>query len=229
MCPYTRITYRCGHSELIPGPNCDDLRDELARVGGEAALLTPEGRKAHQFVFPESCNPGEHNTTATISNRCCSWGCHLTTHAATAANTSADQNTEHVTDTENTCMPQDFGFVERNSDVAMGNVSDNTKPEAAAGVQQGLTDRSMAEGVTSGLNASTRTPDHARQEGAGQPPDNRAFRTFLNEHGAVQTPYVDDAGEEDGEDDDDDDDEDSEEEDGIIREEDWLEDGKVFD
>ncbi|KAI0138658.1 hypothetical protein F4776DRAFT_663027 [Hypoxylon sp. NC0597] len=75
MCQYAYVTYRCGHSELLAGPNCETLRYELSRIHREASAWTPEGLQTIPFTWQDSCGPGQQNTVNITSDNWCGWEC----------------------------------------------------------------------------------------------------------------------------------------------------------
>ncbi|OTA88560.1 hypothetical protein M434DRAFT_34828 [Hypoxylon sp. CO27-5] len=75
MCQYVHVTYRCGHSELLAGPNCETMRYELSRIHREVSAWTAEGRQTIPFMWQESCSPGQHNIVNIASGNFCGWEC----------------------------------------------------------------------------------------------------------------------------------------------------------
>ncbi|KAI1143648.1 hypothetical protein F5Y05DRAFT_407054 [Hypoxylon sp. FL0543] len=75
MCRYANVTYRCGHSELLAGPNCELLLHELSRIDHEPSAWTPEGLRTLPFHLPEICSPSSENTVDIVSGNFCGWEC----------------------------------------------------------------------------------------------------------------------------------------------------------
>ncbi|KAG9246504.1 hypothetical protein BJ878DRAFT_279668 [Calycina marina] len=57
MCIYYLISNRCGHLQLIAGPNCQLLYHQLQRIN------SPYERERYEIPFevPEQCRPNECN------------------------------------------------------------------------------------------------------------------------------------------------------------------------
>ncbi|KAI2631069.1 hypothetical protein GGR54DRAFT_183616 [Hypoxylon sp. NC1633] len=79
MCHYVEVTYRCAHSELLAGPNCEGVLAQLSRIN-DASAWTPEGQRELPFDWPETCQPSLRNTCLVHSGFFCGWEC-LNSHA----------------------------------------------------------------------------------------------------------------------------------------------------
>ncbi|KAI8966696.1 hypothetical protein F5Y11DRAFT_414 [Daldinia sp. FL1419] len=74
MCQYVFVTYRCAHTQLLAGPNCTVVLQQLSRIHQPEAW-TPEGLKDLPFEWPDTCLPGDHNVVLVPSDKWCGWEC----------------------------------------------------------------------------------------------------------------------------------------------------------
>ncbi|KAI1378397.1 hypothetical protein F4677DRAFT_443610 [Hypoxylon crocopeplum] len=74
MCQYVQVTYRCGHTELLAGPNCQTMLAELFRIYA-ASSWTSEGLQSVPFALPEFCLPDDGNMCRVSSGAFCGWEC----------------------------------------------------------------------------------------------------------------------------------------------------------
>ncbi|KAI0377104.1 hypothetical protein F5Y04DRAFT_191224 [Hypomontagnella monticulosa] len=78
MCYYVNVTYRCGHQDLLAGPNCKPSMEQLSRIHTDASAWTTPGRRTLPFEWPDECHPNEENTTKVTSDAWCGWECRNT-------------------------------------------------------------------------------------------------------------------------------------------------------
>ncbi|KAI1410550.1 hypothetical protein F5Y13DRAFT_202028 [Hypoxylon sp. FL1857] len=129
MCQYAYVTYRCGHGELLAGPNCETLMYELSRIHREPSAWTPAGQETIPFLWPESCSPTQHNTTGITSGNWCGWECR-NSHSADTASMYADtealgEQTEHIDAIENSYYSSDAGRMPWYFDYSGPNIVDS--------------------------------------------------------------------------------------------------------
>ncbi|KAI2623919.1 hypothetical protein GGS26DRAFT_214068 [Hypomontagnella submonticulosa] len=172
MCQYVTVTYRCGHKDLLAGPGCADLMNQLSRIHTEPAAWTTAGRQTLPFKWADECHPGPDNTTDVISDAWCGWECRNSTDGV---------NWDEVADIlASTCADVD---VNRDSGIESGashkgpdqQVQDNTTNDAAgpyhvsnAGRMSWYWDYSSAEaGAMGGAGTTLAEPGSSSQEGAG--------------------------------------------------------------